>query len=228
MDVYLIPTGNGEYELYCESGDDPETVGVAPTGLRGKLLVQFQTVVAAAEQARRRHAQGDTRREAGAWSRLKARGLRWIAEKIAEQRLLWRLQRRNEATAIYPDDIPEAQAGALLLAMLRRDGDRHRRWLVIDALLFIASGVLMVVPGPNLVAYYFAFRLVGHYLSMRGARQGSRAVTWQMLPSAPLTDLRQALSLAGEDRNAALDRVAAALGLDHLATFVRRTASVAG
>ena len=58
----------------------------------------------------------------------------------------------------------------------RRDFEKHRFWLTIDALGFIASGLLFLVPGPNAVAYYFAFRLVGHYLSMRGARQGLSVV----------------------------------------------------
>ena len=37
---------------------------------------------------------------------------------------------------------------------------------------FIASGLLIARARANLLAYYFAFRLVGHYLSLRGARQG--------------------------------------------------------
>ena len=53
--------------------------------------------------------------------------------------------------------------------MLRRDHDRHRIWLVVNTVLLVLSAVLALVPGPNLVAYYFAFRVVGHWLSMRGA-----------------------------------------------------------
>ena len=33
------------------------------------------------------------------------------------------------------------------------------------------SGLLFLVPGPNVIAYYFAFRMVGHYFSLRGARK---------------------------------------------------------
>ncbi len=227
MDVYLIPVGGKEYELYCEAGDEPDMAPEAATGLRGRLLVRFHTVVDAAERARRppHTAEAPPR---SLWARAKARSLRWIAEKIAEQRLLWRLQRGNEAEAHYADDMAEAEAGALLLAILRRDGDRHRRWLIIDALLFVASGVFMVLPGPNLIAYYFAFRVVGHYLSMRGARNGCQAITWRLQPSAALTDLRGALSLAGAERDAALERVAAALHLEHLVTFVTRMAPTTG
>ena len=56
----------------------------------------------------------------------------------------------------------------------------HGTWLAIDAALFAVSGVFMLVPGPNVLAYYFAFRVVGHYLSWRGARQALERITWSI------------------------------------------------
>ena len=50
--------------------------------------------------------------------------------------------------------------------------------------LLIVSGVLALVPGPNVLAYYFAFRVVGHWLSMRGARQGLRPARMER-PAVP-------------------------------------------
>ncbi len=227
MDVYLIPIGNGEYELYCESGDEPETVAVAPTGLRGKLLVQFQTVVAAAEQARRRHAQGDTRRDAGAWSRLKARALRWIAEKIAEQRLLWRLPGQHQVSAWFPDDLTSDQASEYLRANLRGDADRHRRWLLVNGAGLVGSLALIPIPGPNLLLYYFTFRVGGHYLSRRGARHGLADVQWELRPSSTLTELRQALALEPGVRQQHVTEIASRLRLPHLAAFFERIAIAA-
>jgi hypothetical protein len=113
---------------------------------------------------------------------------------------------------------------ALLKRQLRRDFDRHRFWLVIDSLLFIASGVLVLLPGPNLAAYYFAFRMVGHYLSLRGARHGLDGVAWTTEPSAPLTTLRDAIHMDGDARQRHVDDVARALKLEHLARFFERTA----
>ena len=66
---------------------------------------------------------------------------------------------------------------------LQRDGDRHRNWLVIDSVLLVLSALLILVPGPNVIGYYFAFRVVGHYLSWRGARQGLDVVAWTAEPS---------------------------------------------
>ena len=53
------------------------------------------------------------------------------------------------------------------------------------ARLFVA-----LVPGPNILAYYFGFRLVGHYLSRRGAKHALTEIIWQARPCAELSRLR--------------------------------------
>ncbi len=96
---------------------------------------------------------------------------------------------------------------------------------MIDSLGLIASAALMLLPGPNLVAYYFAFRIVGHFLSVRGARQGLAKVQWHPEASAPLSALRAMVAVAPEARAARVDAVAATLQLEHLASFFQRTAT---
>ena len=106
--------------------------------------------------------------------------------------------------------------------MLQRDYDRHRRWLVIDTLWpDSSSAVLMLVPGPNILAYYFAFRVVGHWLSMRGAAQGLQRVDWTGRPCPPLSELRDADTLEPTVRDARIHDVAARLRLQHLSHVLR-------
>jgi hypothetical protein len=158
------------------------------------------------------------------FGRVKARTLRYVAESIAEQRLLWHLRRQTAACLFFPDDLEEGQAMALFQRHLRRDFEKHRFWLVIDSLGFVASGVLFFVPGPNLVAYYFGFRMVGHYFSVRGARQGLDGVRWTTERSAPLSELRRAIDLDCDERDRRVHAVAATLKLEHLFKFFQRTA----
>ena len=73
-------------------------------------------------------------------ARTKARTMRWVAESIAEQRLLWHMRRQTEACLFFPDDVTEASATARLRAQLGRDRDRHRFWLSIDSVGFVALG----------------------------------------------------------------------------------------
>jgi hypothetical protein len=225
MDVYLVPIARERYELYCEVPDDPDepsedrASGIVPRVQRG-----FAAVLAEAERERRRTQEERDAEARGVFARVKARFMRWVAESIAEQRLLWHLRRQTSARLHHPTDIVDAQALTLLRRQLKRDFDRHRLWLVIDSLLFIASGLLVLLPGPNLVAYYFAFRMVAHFLSLRGARQGLAAVQWDTEPSPPLTDLRAAIDLTGEARELRVHGIASELKLEHLATFFERTA----
>lgn len=225
MDVYLVPVGGDRYELYCEVPDEPEEPGEErPSGFVRRMKARFTTMIQEAERERRRsHVEGEAE-ERSFLARMKAKGMRWVAESIAEQRLLWHLRRQTAACLYYPTDVEGTQAMTLLRRQLGRDFDRHRFWLVIDSLLFIASGVLVLVPGPNLVAYYFAFRIVGHFLSLRGARHGLGGVQWTTESSAPLMSLRGAIHLEGDARERHVDDVARALKLEHLARFFERTA----
>ena len=236
MEVYLVPLGEDRHELYCEvPDDDPE---VAPeddpdeaTGrlrwLRPRFVIRrlrqrFREMLAEAERERR-HSHASPA-PAGWFGRVKARTMRWVAESIAEQRLLWHLRQQESACLYYPDDLQEAQAVGLVRGSLNKDFEKHRFWLIIDSLGFIASGALMLVPGPNLLAYYFAFRLVGHYFSLRGAKQGLMAIQWRNEASPLLTELRRVAALAPDVREERVHDVASRLRLEHLPSFFQRAA----
>ena len=226
MDVYLVPVGVERYELYCEVPDEPEEAeDEASLGFFRRLKRRFQDMLAEAERERR-HGHVVEDHSAGWVTRVKARTMRWVAESIAEQRLLWHLRRQTHATFHYPADLDEGPAMAVRRTQLGRDFDKHRFWLAIDSVAFVASGALILIPGPNFLAYYFAFRLFGHYLSLRGARQGLNTVVWTSQPSEPLAELRRAIALDPELRERQVDDVAARLRLEHLATFFKRTADV--
>jgi Mitochondrial K+-H+ exchange-related len=225
MDVFLVPVAEDRYELYCEEQDDVEHPSEPPpSGFFRRMRHRFQAMLAEAERDRRREAEDDASPPKGMMARIKARTLRWVAESIAEQRLLWQLRRRTDACLKYPHDLPEAHALEILRRQLGRDFERHRFWLAIDSIGLIASSVLMLLPGPNLVAYYFGFRIVGHYLSVRGARQGLTRLSWRTDPSPPLSCLRAIVSAPPDVRAEEVDRVATALRLEHLASFFQRAA----
>lgn len=225
MEVFLVPTGTHSHELYCEVPDgDPAPAGEpAHQGVFRSLIRRFREMLAAAERERRARLSGRPVAEPdGWWGRLKGRTLRWAAETIAEQRLLWHLRRCADAALIYPADRLEPEARVALRTQLARDYEKHRRWFLIDLFGFIGSGVFMLVPGPNVLAYYFAFRLVGHFLSMRGARQGLDRTDWHFRPNEDLRQVREVLSAHGADRRSRLETIQARLRLEHFASFVER------
>jgi hypothetical protein len=222
MDVFVIPVGADQYELYCEpSGDsEAEAEGIAATGLLGRLRQRFSVMLRAAEEGHR-----DRPAPGRSWfGRLQDRALSWVAQRIAEQRLLWNLRRQTTAVAVHPPDMTFDQVMTLVRRTLQRDYERHRIWLVIDAVGLIVSGLLAIVPGPNMVAYYFAFRVFGHWLSMRGAVQGLQRVTWSGRPCEPLTELRDVALMESGARDARVHDIASRLRLPNLRTFFDRVA----
>jgi K+-H+ exchange-related protein len=222
MEVFLVPVAADRYELYCEVPDEPEEPDAEPPqGFFRRTVHRFRELIAEAERERRH---GRTDAGAGWASRMKAKTMRWVAESIAEQRLLWHLRRQESGVFFFPDDMEEASAVATRRTQLKKDFDKHRFWLAIDSVGFVLSGLLMLVPGPNVLAYYFAFRMVGHFLSLRGAQQGLLVMTWRNDPSAPLSDLRRALHVAPALREDRVRDVANRLRLEHLASFFERAA----
>jgi hypothetical protein len=227
MDVYLVPGGPHRFELYCESAADP-----APprqdetTGLWGRLQRQFAAVLGAIEreQERLRAAPAVPVDPPGLMHRLRMRGVRWMAERIAEQRLLWRLRGQTAVRAFFPAGLESSAARATILGSLERDLRRHLAWLAINTVGGLVSLVLVPFPGPNLPGYYFSFRIVGHLLALLGARQGLRAVSWDLQPSGLLAELGRLEHLPQVERAPRVHAIAQELGLPKLARFFERIA----
>jgi len=213
--VYLVPLGSGRFELYSEPPEDDAVA--APSGFfRDRLHRLHERWREAVHMARRRDPSTGRLGQARDWA------VSRVAEMIAEQRTLWSLRHAPTATLVYPANL--ADSSAVRDAILARARRHHGVWLIIDSLLLIASGIFMLVPGPNVLAYYFAIRVVGHYLAWRGARQAMEATQWSARAEPALDELA---TLAGVSRDARASRVAAiaeALKLPRLAAFFDRTA----
>lgn len=224
FDVYLIPIAAGRLEPYCEPAEDGQPLGAhEERGLFRRLLDRFRQMLAEAEEERRRRARGEELPDAPTWwGRLQQRTLRGAAEHINEQRLLWHLRKHTQAALHHPDDVAPDHALQVMRTSLRKDADRHLLWLVTTTLLFLASGALALLPGPNMLAYFLGFFVVARYLSWRGARHGLRAVVWHMTPTPALSELRGALQLPNDAREPIVLDIAMRLRLEDLPLFVAR------
>lgn len=223
MDVFLIPIGASRYELYYEAPEEPEVVeteaAASSRGLFQRWRQRFNQMLRDAEQQRHDGTLGEP---PGLLQRIQRRLMSYVVERIAEQRLLWHLRRTDRVTTHVPSDMAEDEARRVIRAMMKSDADRHLRWLIVDLVLLAACVPLTLVPGPNILAYYFTFNVVGHFLAMRGARRGMSEVTWVMERSGPLAELRAALSLDEPQRYRHVSEVASRLRLQHLARFFER------
>ena len=218
MVVYLVPIGRGRFELYSEPPDEPSHAQARDGVLRRQIrrtAARWHDMVHAARTAE----------PARGWlARSRDALVRRLAESVAQQRTLWALRHGSSATTIYPADLEAVRAQAIVTRSLARARRYHLRWLVVDALLFMASGLLVLVPGPNLIAYYFAFRLVGHYLSWRGARQAMDRTMWSQRPEPALAALASLAELPRDLRASRVDAIAVTLKLPRLTAFFDRAA----
>jgi len=228
MDVFVIPIGRDRYELYCEPSAETTATGASGSraGLIGRLRDRFNSLVHTAEEWHR-HGQPEA---AGIVGRAKGRVMGWVAQRIVEQRLLWNLRNHTEVVAAHPQDMTFEQVLALIRQTLQDDYDRHRRWMIIDGILFVLTFIFLgpfflLVPGvANIPALYFGFRAIGHWLSMHGAAQGLHHVAWSGRSCPPLSELRDVVLLEPPARDARIHDVAARLRLPHLSTFFERVA----
>jgi Mitochondrial K+-H+ exchange-related len=228
MDVYVIPVASDRYELYCEPVEERTDGHEEPSGWMAVKLERFQVRVS------RIDLQYVTQPHAGnpeTWrQQMRGRVMRWIAEKAAEQRLLWRLRRHSAARVFYPADLSQPQAATIVRRLLQRDTDRHRTWMIFHAVALVVATVVLgpiflLIPGiANLPALYFGFRLVGHYLSMRGARHALKDVVWTYEECGPLLGLRQVLTSSPEEWAHRVEEISSRLQLPHLPRFFRQTA----
>src|SRR5262249_21057061 len=108
--------------------------------------------------------------------------------------------------------------------VLTRACRHHGLWTAVDGALFVLSGFLVLVPGPNVLAYYFGLRLAGHSLSWRGARQGLDRVEWRARPEPALPELGALAKLPRDSRAARVEAIASTLKLPRLAAFFDRVA----
>jgi len=226
MDIYLVPAGRNHYGLYCEV-DDRRQAGEADArpGWRAALSRHFQRGLAFLEAERRgRLAKAAATERRTVVQRIRDRALGWLAERVAEQRLLWLLRRERSVTAHHPDDMPADDAERWVRSELRRDSRRHLFWMFVDGGVYLASLPLTPIPGPNVLSLYFSFRAIGHFLSWGGAVNGLRRVQWTYAASAPLADLRRLPGLKPAEQAVLAREVASRLNLRHLDHFIARMA----
>lgn len=217
MTIYLVPAQRGCYELYSEP-PDKDAHDAPPVGRVRRWMhaanQQWQVLVAQA-------------REGGAigwFARWRDRIVSTLAESIAEQRTLWALRGQQSAMVHMPAPLSADEARSLLMTNMANARRHHLLWLIVDTVIFVVSGVLALVPGPNLIAYYFAFRSVGHLQSWRGARQGADVISWSFAHDPALTELAELVDVPRTARASRVEAIAERLNLRHLAAFFDRVA----
>ena len=222
MDIFLVPVPRDRYELYCEVETEGPAGDEEPSsGWMRRQVRRFRAMMAEAEEERVRRERGEASETRGLTTWVVGK----IAETVAEQRLLWHLRHETAARLVHPADRDGQASLEIARHQFAADYAKHRRWLLIDVGVTAVTGpIFFFVPGPNVISWFFAFRALGHYYALRGARHAMAGVAWTTEPSPDLASLRGVLGLDLPERRARLEQIAEALGLKALPGFVERVA----
>lgn len=222
--VYLVPIGLQRFDLYTEPADEADSGRAAREHAgfwRRRVHRLHEHWRHAAHTA---HAPRGSGASAGRLARARHWLVRRIAESIAEQRTLWSLRGVTSAAFVYPSDLSDASAAAIREGLLAHARRHHGRWLLLNLAGVAVTAILVLLPGPNLIGYYFAFRVIGHYLSWRGAGQALDRTSWRPNAEPALTELGGLAHLPREERAERVALLAARLRLPRLAAFFDRVA----
>ncbi|MDR1990194.1 MAG: hypothetical protein LBQ09_08185 [Acidobacteriaceae bacterium] len=222
MRLCLLPLGGNRFELYAELPDETPAAVTPNAGLIRRIVnltaVKWREMVAAAND------NISHRRDGGWLARWCDRLICHLAESVAGQQAFWALARHDHATLRYPASIDETAAREVLLRVLREARRLHGRWLVFDAVLFVPSLVLTLIPFPNIPAYYLAVRIVTHFQSWRAAGRAP-ALVWTLHADADLAELATLVDVPPAVREPRVRAIAERLDLQRLPAFFERMAA---
>jgi hypothetical protein len=216
MTVLLLQIAHERWEIYTEP---PEEELAEPGPDAGRLRRWAHTAACYWRDLvdRARQSDGSTW-----WQRQRDQIVVHLAETIANERMLWALGKAESATLLFPSSLSPAAARATRDRVLGNCRRHHGWWLAIDGVLFIVSGLLAIVPGPNAIAYYLLLRLVGHWQSWTGARRAARDVSWTLVSDDGLAELASLAAMSRDARRARVDAIARRLHLHRLTAFFER------
>lgn len=200
VEVYLLPHRNGRFSLYSEaflaapepeSGSEPETTGsnlVTAAKRSWDIVRRTQQTLSHASRSRE--------------------------ELLKKVKALSELERLR---LIHPASLTGDDAGRIYRDLVADEIERHRRWLWVDGLLVPLSLIFTIIPGPNLLLAYLAWRSLAHYRTKKGGDRALSELQLELVPSEALDRLaritRPALGLGRRQRIRELGRE---LGLPRL------------
>ena len=211
MNVFMIPLGTSGPVFYSEgpAREDARPSHEPKAGPRGWLERKFRSMQTALHRS-----------EGGMGLRIR-RLWGWLQRRIPpDEPLLRRLRKAGMVVVHHPSMFTREEARAEWLKYLAGRRGRHLLGLALNLAISPLTVLLVPVPGPNVVGFWFVYRIVCHALALLGIRRASGPrVTTAFRPSADLDEV------PGETLRSRAARIAAGHGLAGLGAFLGRIAA---
>ena len=121
------------------------------------------------------------------------RAYEWVTwRRRRREHLLKSLGEIERVRIHYPSVMPEAQARSVYDGLIQTAVEKHGKWMIANAAAVPVSVPLSLIPGPNLLLGYLAWRSVSHYQS-RKAGQRAMELPIDFVPETVLSELADLL-----------------------------------
>jgi hypothetical protein len=198
--IYLLLIDHSRFFFYSdesEASDDKDhsddSSGPRRSGVRGWVLAKYDRFRSAWEHA-----------DSGAlhWMRL---SWDWLHSWThPDEAMLARLWSARTVGLYHPASRRDDEVRAIWMDYLRQQWRRHLVWLIVNAVIAPISVLFAILPGPNLIGYWFAYRAIHHSLVVWGIRRVRRdKIPTELHPTRAL-DLPVEIGKDGKHAHAAL------------------------
>ncbi|NIV15046.1 MAG: hypothetical protein GWN62_28460, partial [Aliifodinibius sp.] len=152
MNIYLLPRKKGKYLLYSK---------------------EFQVE----PLRRRRPAKPNDSEQSDRRSRLlnliKSGYKTATAPRERSEKLLKEMRELSQITVYYPANLSEDKACDIYHHIIQSQIKKHKRWLIVDGALLPLSAIFSLIPGPNVLMAYLAWRTLMHYKTKKGGERAA-------------------------------------------------------
>ena len=207
MKIYLLSIDEhrcffyaDESESFLEEDDEAESAQPSPIGLKGRLIGRYNRLKSAWD-----HSESHVAR----WGR---RTWEWLHTwSHPDEMMLVRLRSAHRIELHHPAGRHGDEVRALWGVYLKRRWRRHLFLVSMNTVITPFATLLAVLPGPNVIGYWFAYQSIHHALIVWGIRRVRKTrFPIELHPRASL-DRPIEVNESGEAKHDALDGTGARL-----------------
>lgn len=111
------------------------------------------------------------------------------AERTRNEKLLKEMKELSQMTVYYQANLSEENAHDIYDDLIRSQIKKHKRWLIVDGALLPLSAILSLIPGPNLLMAYLAWRTLAHYKTKKGGERAASGLEISFVKESQLEKL---------------------------------------
>ncbi len=175
MNVYYLSTQEGQRFFYYDSSEGDATPPAAGGSKSAGLWRWAERKWCAA-----RKAMDDPDGSVGRWV---GRAWKWLHSfSHPDEAMLVQFASTSEVVLLYPASSPVERVQKAWRRYLKNRSRSHRFWAVANVVAIPFGALFFILPGPNVIGFWFVYRAVYHYLAVRGVgrvRRGAVPTRWR-------------------------------------------------